>query len=189
MKDRETKIGNHKLRGEWVEACFLARAAELGYKVSCPWGDSARYDFVVEYDQRFVRVQVKSTTFKMGEGYQCSVKSCLRPYAENAFDFLAAYVVPKNAWYIIPEGLIRGLGSVRLRPGHDEGKYEKYREAWDRLREGPGAGTVANIQACARDFYGLDSLASLNPAFPFVSTSNSLPPQLLHRNELLFGCG
>jgi hypothetical protein len=37
-----------KRRGEWVELQFMARAHAHGLVVSKPWGDSARYDFVVE---------------------------------------------------------------------------------------------------------------------------------------------
>ena len=37
-----------KRRGEWVELQFMARAHAHGLIVSKPWGDSARYDFIVE---------------------------------------------------------------------------------------------------------------------------------------------
>ena len=42
-----------KLRGEWVELLFMARAAEHGLRVMKPRGDSSRYDFVVEAGGRF----------------------------------------------------------------------------------------------------------------------------------------
>jgi hypothetical protein len=57
-------IKHPKLRGEWAELRFMARAAEQGFQVSKPWGETARYDFVVEAAGRFVRVQVKSTMFR-----------------------------------------------------------------------------------------------------------------------------
>jgi PD-(D/E)XK nuclease superfamily protein len=47
----------------------MTRATELGLGVIKPWGDSARYDFVVEQGGRFLRVQVKSTTSKVDESY------------------------------------------------------------------------------------------------------------------------
>ena len=52
------KIKHPKLRGEWAELCFMVRAVEKGYQVSKPWGETARYDFAVERDGHFVRVQV-----------------------------------------------------------------------------------------------------------------------------------
>ncbi|MGC2478778.1 MAG: group I intron-associated PD-(D/E)XK endonuclease, partial [Candidatus Sulfotelmatobacter sp.] len=51
-----------KRRGEAAEAAFLARATYLGFSVCIPWGDSDRYDSVVELDRGFLRVQVKSAT-------------------------------------------------------------------------------------------------------------------------------
>lgn len=46
-----------KERGEWAELCFMARAAERGFSVSRPHGDSAAYDVGVEDAGRFLRVQ------------------------------------------------------------------------------------------------------------------------------------
>lgn len=37
-----------KERGEWVELCFMAKAAGMGMLVSKPLGDSCRYDVLVE---------------------------------------------------------------------------------------------------------------------------------------------
>ena len=37
-----------KRRGEAAEAAFLARATHLGFTVCLPWGDSERYDSVVD---------------------------------------------------------------------------------------------------------------------------------------------
>ena len=51
-----------KRRGEAVEAAFLAKAASLGFRVAKPWGESDRYDFVVEGERGFWRMQVKHTT-------------------------------------------------------------------------------------------------------------------------------
>jgi len=59
----------------------MARAAENGLQVSKPWGETARYDFVVEGAGRFARVQVKSTMFKDRGGYSCSVRGARGPYA------------------------------------------------------------------------------------------------------------
>ena len=37
-----------KRRGEIAEAAFLQKAASLGFSVSKPWGESDRYDFILE---------------------------------------------------------------------------------------------------------------------------------------------
>jgi hypothetical protein len=53
-------ILNRKRRGEVAEAAFLHKAASLGFSVAKPWGESDRYDFIVETGGSFLRVQVKS---------------------------------------------------------------------------------------------------------------------------------
>ena len=54
----------------------MMRASELGLEVSKPWGDTARYDFIVEKARRTARVQVKSTISRYGTGYSCKVRDC-----------------------------------------------------------------------------------------------------------------
>lgn len=150
MGKRRRLIRDKKERGEWVESIFLMRATELSIPVCKPWGDSRHFDFVVGRPRRFRAVQVKCTVFALenGEGYICSVCSCHRPYPPGSFDFLAAYVIPEDAWYIIPEREIRGLKSISLCTQASEAKYEKYREAWH-LLEGPEE--KIDLQACAEE--------------------------------------
>jgi hypothetical protein len=100
---------NCKRRGEWAEVQFMARAAQHGLRITFPWGEMARYDVVVESRGTFVRVQVKSTAYKRPEGcYICGAHPSARsePYKRGDFDFLAAYVIPEDLWYIIPAKLI-----------------------------------------------------------------------------------
>jgi hypothetical protein len=141
------KIKHPKLRGEWAELCFMVRAAELGLQVSKPWGETAHYDFVVEGDGQFNRVQVKSTMFVDRGGYSCSVRGASGPYEKDAFDYAAVFLIPEEIWYIIPEKEIEGQGSVAVYPHLKRSKYGKYREAWDLL----GARVGVSIQACVEE--------------------------------------
>ena len=103
------------MRGEWAESVFMARAGEEGLAASKPWGDSRSYDCVVGRPGKFVGVQVKSTIVAGAwRGLQCCVCSSHEPYPKGSFDFLAAYVILEDAWYIIPEKEIRGLKSISL---------------------------------------------------------------------------
>ena len=43
---------NTKRTGELAEAAFLHKAVGLGLKVTKPWGDSERYDFVADAGER-----------------------------------------------------------------------------------------------------------------------------------------
>ena len=136
MKNRKPKIiEDKKQRGEWAESVFMARANEHGLPVSKPWGEMCSYDFVIGKTGRFVSVQVKSTLSKLKTGYVCTVRGGHQAYTAGSFDFLAAYVVPDDAWYIIPAQLIQGKECIALFPQSPTAKYEPYREAWELLRE------------------------------------------------------
>ena len=50
-----------KRLGERAEAAFLAKASGLGFGAAKPWGDSDRYDFILDADGRLKKVQVKSS--------------------------------------------------------------------------------------------------------------------------------
>ena len=133
-----------KERGEWVELQFMARALRKGLKVSKPWGDSSAYDVGVEHGRQFLRVQVKSTSYSLGNGYLCGFKpnQKRKRYARRKVDFFAAYIVPEDVWYILPAATVLKTKSSDLmlcpvRPmRRDCYKYEHYREAWPLLRTG-----------------------------------------------------
>lgn len=150
MKKRKPKIiKDKKLRGEWAESVFMARAGEHGLPVSKPWGDSESYDCVVGRPGRFAAVQVKCTISELrnGQGYVCSVCSSHKAYRAGAFDFVAAYVVLEDAWYIIPAKEIRGLKSISLCTQENAGRYEGYREAWHLLRQAAEVGEACETGA------------------------------------------
>jgi hypothetical protein len=54
-------------------------------------------------------------------------------YVADAFDFIAAYLVPENLWYIIPAEKIEGKEGIMISPKLETGKYRDYREAWTLL--------------------------------------------------------
>jgi hypothetical protein len=153
-KNAGMRIRNGKRRGEWAELRFAVRAMEQGMRLSKPWGESAGYDFLVERETGgIVRVQVKSTMFREGGGYSCSLKNSRGPYRGNAFDFVAAYVIPEDVWYLIPRKKIRGKWSISLRPKLENAKYSLYKEAWYLVRgeSRDGKGAVDRIEACAEE--------------------------------------
>jgi hypothetical protein len=135
MNEKAMKIKQPKRRGEWVELRFMAAAAENDLNVTRPWGDSAQYDFILEHQSRFLRVQVKSTQFKCEGCYPCAVRGSQSRYADDAFDFLAVYILPEDLWYIIPAPAFRGQASVALRPACETSKYAKYLGAWELLKK------------------------------------------------------
>jgi hypothetical protein len=149
-KSKVKIIKNGKKRGEWAELVFAARAVRQGLPLSKPWGESSGYDFAVEQESgRIVRVQVKSTIAREGDGYTCCLKDSRGPYRGNKFDFVAAYVIPEDLWYIVPAKVVKGQWSMGLHPELEVSKYGKYEEAWHLLWGRKKAGVVGSIEACA----------------------------------------
>lgn len=169
MKKRKV-ISNKKLRGEWAEMCFMVRAAEHGLPIAKPWGEMRTYDFIVGSTGYFVSVQVKSTICEVGTGYECTVRGGHTAYPPGSFDFLAAYVVRDNAWYIIPEEEIAGKRSVCLYPRSKTARHEKFREAWH-LLQGPNGNMIDRIEACAE---------FASPTFASVGSSEGAVSLLAH---------
>lgn len=175
MKARKKKIiKDPKRRGEWAESVFVARASEQGLAVSRPWKESKSFDFVVGRPGRFVSVQVKSTTVEMGGGYMCTVKQNNERYARGAFDFLAAYVIPEDVWYIVPAAKFAGRATLILCSDSGEAKYEEYREAWDLLKEATGSQPSDTTKSAA------STLLSSSAVKP--ETGLNGPPQKIPRN-------
>ena len=100
------------------ELNFMSRAAERGFNVSKPWGDSARYDVAIERGGHFLRVQVKSTIARAYGGYVVAIKSSrCQYYTANQVDFFAVFVILEDVWYILPAKIIIPLrGHFLLAP-------------------------------------------------------------------------
>ncbi len=139
MNELGMRIKHCKRRGEWAELRFMERAAEHGLCVSKPWGDSARYDFVVETAGRLLRIQVKSTWSMNHGAYVVGTRPCSGAYPAGAFDFIAGYLIPINVWYILPEKIVLSKATVLLYPEAKRSKYKPYREAWKLLTGGETA--------------------------------------------------
>ena len=142
-----------KLRGEWAEIQFLARASEHGLHVSKPYGDCLPYDFIVEHAGRMLRVQVKSTSYRCPgyTGYKCFVKPTKgKRYDRDALDFIAACILPEDVWYIIPFPGLRSKSTVHLDPANPRNRYRPYREAWHLLlnSEDDGAPYLPGFGGC-----------------------------------------
>lgn len=124
-----------KYRGEVAESVFLAKAIQMGFAVLKPWGDSERYDFVLDAGGQLWRVQVKSAYRASAEGGY-TIHACgndgRSPYTAEEVDVIVAYIVPEDVWYVIPIGAFDGFTSMKLFPSsrRRRSRHEKYREAW-----------------------------------------------------------
>jgi hypothetical protein len=124
-----------KQQGDTTELRFMLLNHELGYTVSKPFGDNAKYDLIVDTGKELQRVQVKSTRRKEKSSgmdcYNCLVCSgadSKQQYSKEDIDYIAIYVIPEDAWYKIPISEVKGK-TVKLYPHRQSQRntYEKYR--------------------------------------------------------------
>lgn len=134
-----------KLRGELTELLFYYLATKLGFVLSKPFGDSQRYDFVLDNGKRLFRIQVKCTTHLVENNlYHLNahrrVNGKAIAYTLEEIDFFAAYVIPDDSWFILPLQNVLGCTSLMFRKKGDRKPhvYDRYREAWELLREPAG---------------------------------------------------
>ncbi len=104
-------VRNAKRNGELVEIVFHHKAVSLGFAAAKPYGDSEPYDFILDATRygasRLWRVQVKSSGCNFHGAYHITAGHfSSRPtkdgYTPEQIDFLVAYIVPEDAWYILP---------------------------------------------------------------------------------------
>ena len=136
-KERQTKR-----RGELSELAFTYKAARMGFGVAKPYGDSERYDFILDSGSKLWRVQIKSTTTLLNGRYHVNShrRACgiVLPYSPTEVDILVAYIIPEDTWYLLPIEDIHEKTSLLFCSRDDPrgpGLYGKYREAWHLLEE------------------------------------------------------
>ncbi|RYF52236.1 MAG: hypothetical protein EOO38_00885 [Cytophagaceae bacterium] len=108
-----------KQKGELAEAMILARFLQLGWVVLTPFGDSQRYDLVVDRGNGFERIQVKSGRMINGTVlFQvCSNGNGTRMDKKDYHGQVEAFAVycPKNAGHYLVPVAICGKRSCSLR--------------------------------------------------------------------------
>ena len=130
-------IRHFRSKGEYAEACFIAAAIGRGFIVCCPFGGNHRFDFLVfAPGRRITRVQVKSCWTRVNNAYYLNTQGAYhRCYDRRDCDFIVAYVVPEDAWYVIPIGAVRCRMTVVFpHIPHSRGRCERFRECWHLLR-------------------------------------------------------
>ena len=135
MLEVPTKFESKKKQGEWAEMVFEAFATRLGFTVSKPQSET-RYDRITDHDGRLLRVQVKSVLAMWNGAYKVKIESVTkRPYGAKQIDFMVVYVIPEQAWYIIPVAALDGVETIMVRPNRvtSATEFERYRECWHLL--------------------------------------------------------
>lgn len=103
--------------GDVVELQCIAKFIELGYEVSIPYGNGAKYDFVVDVNGKFIRIQCKSCSHPksraLNQEYDLSAiqistqsqttntqKTTRHLYSKEQIDYFATYY--DSQVYVIP---------------------------------------------------------------------------------------
>lgn len=99
---------NSKQKGNLTELLCLAAFTELGYTVSIPYGDCAKYDFIVEINNHLYKIQCKTSSEIETGVYKFATRTTqvgttsinTRTYTKNDIDFFAT-IIDKQC-YLVP---------------------------------------------------------------------------------------
>jgi|SRR5580658_889249 hypothetical protein len=131
-----TQYFTSKQRGELAEMMFMVKAAQKGFATAKPYGDSRRYDFILDVGQKLWRVQVKSSNALQYGSYMVNLQRNANgeviAYDPSEIDFVVAYVMACEAWFVIPVEAIAGRKTAKLclHGNARSGRLGKYWEAW-----------------------------------------------------------
>lgn len=129
-------VVNPSRRGDVSESVVLARIMRLGVSVAVPFGDSDRYDLVVDDDGTLVRVQCKTGSWVNGtvrfKLYSSTVGESGRvddAYSATGVDAFAVFSprLDEVFWVPIAE---TGSGEMRLRVEDPAPKAPRSRINW-----------------------------------------------------------
>ena len=115
-------------KGNIVELQCISAFIELGYECSIPYGNGAKYDFIVDYNGELLRIQCKSSTHPKRDGKEdtqafhfstiCqttnTVKTVKHRYTTSDIDYFATYFQGKV--YVVPVDECSTSKTLRFSP-------------------------------------------------------------------------
>lgn len=118
---------NSKYKGNITELECMLAFMKLGYNVLTPYGDCERYDFVVDKDNKFYKIQSKtSSSDDEGASFRFSCRSCNRKngaiihraYTKEEIDYFITNF--NGIIYLIPVEECGSDKTLRLKPTKNE---------------------------------------------------------------------
>ena len=111
-----------KLKGDISEAKALLEFQKRNIPVLIPWGDKERYDMVIEHNNHFYKVQVKTANEELNGAIKCYCRSSHdhtthKNYYDykNQVDYFVFYNINYNKIAIVPMSVIGDKKSISLR--------------------------------------------------------------------------
>lgn len=115
--------------GNLTELQSITRFVELGISVSIPYGDSEKYDYIIDVNGRLYRIQCKHANVHCNEngdaeyftiktcwqsGYTKNNQSRRHTYSKEDCDFIVTYYNGKNYFIMLDE--CSTLKTIRILP-------------------------------------------------------------------------
>ena len=108
--------------GALTELQVMTYLFGLGYQVSIPYGDNARYDFILDINNKLYKIQVKSARLENEGVYKidCSRmrvnrnRNIRKHYTNEEVDFFATMINGKC--YLIPQSEVSDSKRLRFLP-------------------------------------------------------------------------
>lgn len=98
-----------KEKGEITEQIVITEFMKKGYTILRPIGDNKRYDIVIENNNIFQRIQIKTgffingcVKFNTSSNRSNTKKNTSTPYTNNDIELFAVYCYETNKVYILP---------------------------------------------------------------------------------------
>lgn len=116
---------NTKRQGNITEVKCMLSFMEIGYNVLTPYGDCERYDFVVDVNNKFYRIQVKTAkvekdnsklSFNTSSSNRKAGKCIALTYTEDEIDYFATIYNEKCYLVPIQEVTAKRVLSLRILP-------------------------------------------------------------------------
>ncbi len=144
-----------KTKGSIAELAVATRLLKEGWHVLLPYGENTRYDLIAEQNGRFVRIQVKYTTPKMGV---LPVNCCssnnwsVLQYTPAEIDVIAVYNSHDERIYFVPvTQLPKGHMKLRLDPPKNNQRVKvRYAAQFTELHDGRGSYKVGTARTTLR---------------------------------------
>lgn len=125
-------IENTRIKGELTELKCQMYCLEKGYIVSKPIVDNARYDLLIDIDNKIYKIQIKTSRW-MSEEHEGIIFNCksqhsisngnkIMKYSPDEIDFFMTEF--ENRFYLIPCDKVRGEMRLRFKPtkNHQDNK-------------------------------------------------------------------
>ncbi|MFH1442250.1 MAG: group I intron-associated PD-(D/E)XK endonuclease [Candidatus Omnitrophota bacterium] len=138
-----------KLKADIAESAVITELLKQGFRVLKPVGDRLPYDLAIDFDDKLIRIQVKSAWFNSKTQTYCvdvrrtktNRRHMLRSrYNKNDFDFAIIYIASLSVFYVMPIDVFSTYAStislIELDKRQRKPVSSNYRQRWDLLSKG-----------------------------------------------------